>query len=156
MEELSSLIFALENKIPFYETENKNVSSSTVGWHLQHSLLVINGIIKSLEKSNPQEYKWAFNYKKTLVLISGKIPRGVGKAPKSVQPTEVISKALLAQHIKNAKDNIILLIAMHPNQYFLHPYFGQLNLKPTIKFLKIHTRHHLHIVNDIMKEKQAG
>ena len=152
MDELTSLIFALESKIPFYETENKRVSNADVGWHLQHSLLVINGIIKSLEKSNPKEYKWSFNYKKMLVLISGKIPRGVGRAPKSVQPTEVISKALLVQETELAKASIALLSAMHPDQHFLHPYFGKLNVKPTIKFLKIHTRHHLHIINDMLRK----
>ena len=37
------------------------------------------------------------------------------------------------------------------HQYFTHPIFKNLNKKQTIKFLKLHTNHHIKIVNDILK-----
>lgn len=35
--------------------------------------------------------------------------------------------------------------------FFKHPYFGNLNVKDAIKMLKLHTRHHIDIINDIIK-----
>ena len=90
---------------------------------------------------------------KTLIFTLGKIPRGKGKAPKVVQPKEDVTQALLTEDIVKAKENIATLSNGHKNQYFLHPYFGHLNVRPTIKFLKIHTKHHLNIINDILLVK---
>jgi hypothetical protein len=36
------------------------------------------------------------------------------------------------------------------NQFFPHPFLGNLNKKQTIHFLSIHTLHHLKIINDIL------
>jgi hypothetical protein len=59
----------------------------------------------------------------------------------------------LKDSIAKAKENIASLASAQKNHYFEHPYFGKLNLKPTIKFLKIHTKHHLKIINDILLVK---
>ena len=39
----------------------------------------------------------------------------------------------------------------HHNAYFRHLIFGNLNKKRTIRFLQIHTAHHLKIIQDILK-----
>ena len=153
MQELSKLINSLEEKIPTMDIENTNISTAKVGWHIQHSLLVINSIINGLKQSDPTSYSWKFNLNRTFIWTIGKIPRGKGKAPKVVIPKEEITNAILLDSLAKAKENIASLFSAHKNQYFLHPYFGHLNLKPTIKFLKIHTKHHLDIINDIAKAK---
>ena len=153
MKGLEQLITSLEEKIPQMDKEQTSVSAANVGWHIQHSLLVINTIIKGLKKSNPKSYQWKFNLNKTLIFTIGRIPRGKGKAPKEVQPIEEITPAFLLESLAKAKENIAALASMQRNQYFLHPYFGHLNLKSTIKFLKIHTKHHLYIINDIVNIK---
>jgi hypothetical protein len=39
------------------------------------------------------------------------------------------------------------------DHFFEHPYFGKLKLKETIRFLEIHTTHHLSIIEDIVITK---
>ena len=153
MKELYKLLAFLEECIPMMNKVNKTISAASVGWHIQHSLLVVNTIIKALKQSDPNTYQWKFNLNKTLIFSLGKIPRGKGKAPKVVQPNDEITKALLLQSVEHAKKSIAELQNIHKNQFFLHPYFGHLNVKPTIKFLKIHTQHHIKIINDILLVK---
>ncbi len=153
MQELSKLIKSLEEKIPMMDAANTQISSAKVGWHIQHSLMVINSIINGLKQSDPNTYQWKFNLNKTLIFTLGKIPRGKGKAPKVVQPKEEITKDTLLESVEKANISVAELNNVQKNQYFLHPYFGHLNLKPTLKFLKIHTKHHLKIINDILLVK---
>ena len=153
MQELSKLIKSLEEKIPMMDAANTQISSAKVGWHIQHSLMVINSIINGLKQSDPTMYQWKFNLNKTLIFTLGKIPRGKGKAPKAVQPKEEITKDTLLESVEKANISVAELNKVQKNQYFLHPYFGHLNVKPTIKFLKIHTKHHLKIINDILLVK---
>lgn len=151
MKQLTTLIIALEEKVPMLEIENLQISKAKVGWHIQHSLMVVNNIINVLKKADPKAYKWSFNLNRVLVFSMGKIPRGKGKAPKTVLPQDNITSALLYEHIEKAKMNASFLPQLHKNQHFKHPYFGPLNLKPTIKFLVMHTKHHLEIIEDILK-----
>ncbi len=153
MQELNKLVAFFEEKIPMMDKVNTTTSAATVGWHIQHSLLVINSIINGLKQSDPNTYQWKFNLSRTFIWTIGKIPRGKGKAPNVVIPKEEITSALLKYRIAKAKENIASLASAQKNHYFEHPYFGKLNLKPTIKFLKIHTKHHLKIINDILLVK---
>lgn len=154
MKKLEALLTELENKIPKQEVMNLMVSKSSVGWHIEHSLLTFNLIIETLKKSNPKDYKWTFNFMRTLVFAMNKIPRGKAKAPDRVQPKTLFSKETLENHIYNSKQKLKELEGLHRNSYFPHPYFNLLNLKPTIRFLSIHTKHHINIINDILKSKE--
>ena len=86
MSNLKTLVNQLESYIANYEKVNLTVSQSSIGWHIDHSLIVINGLIDQLKKSNPEQYKWQFNWIRILIQIINKIPRGKAKAPKVVQP----------------------------------------------------------------------
>lgn len=130
---------------------NKSVSKSPVIWHLAHSVKVINSIIKALKTSNPDDYKPRFNLVGTVVLTAGSIPRGRGKAPKRSQPEENIDVETLKKYIELARKEFSNLKNLDTKSYFDHPYFGQLNLKKSRKFIKIHTRHHLKIIKDILE-----
>ena len=151
MTELNQLLQQLEIQINNHEKLNPAISQSSIGWHIDHSLLVINGIVKQLQNSNPTDYNYRFNYLRTYIKLLNKIPRGKGKAPKVVQPTETPSIEMLTLKLLDAKNTILELENLHPNSYFAHPYFGNLNVKTTLWFLKLHTKHHLKIIEDIGK-----
>ena len=146
------LFNALENKLSDIEKSNITISTQNVGWHIHHSLLVIQSICKTVIASNENEYKWSFNIKRTIVILLNKIPRGKGKAPTRVVPTQIANSATLREQLNSAKELYQKMLNCKPNQYFSHPYFGMLNLKTTLLFLQIHTKHHLKIIDDIVNK----
>lgn len=151
MNPLLSLLLLLEIYISNLDKRNSKVSNSTVGWQIDHSLLVINGIVEQLEISNPNEFQPKWNFPKFMVFTTGKIPRGKAKAPKVVIPTQVATQEELKAKLEAAKNNILKLNSLSENQFFNHPYFKDLNVKQTEKFLVIHTKHHLKIIQDILR-----
>ena len=150
-EKLTQLVLQLENQIPHASFSNPAISASTVGWQIEHSLLSVNLITERLKKSNPKEYVWKFNIGRYMIFTTQKIPRGRAQAPDVVQPKADFNTDSLKAAIERAKESIKELNTLDSNQYFEHPYFGKLNLKPAIQFLQIHTQHHLAIINDIIK-----
>ena len=149
MKKLQLLIAQLESHIPNYEKANTAVSQSTIGWQIDHSLLVINGVIAQLKGSDPENYKWKFNKYRTLIQVTNTIPRGKIRVPKSVKPIDVATIEDLNTKLELAKKNLADMQALPAKSYFTHPFFGDLKLKSTIWFLKLHTRHHLKIIEDI-------
>ncbi len=151
MKPLEHLLHQLESHLPNLDKTNSKVSNSTIGWQIDHCLLVINGIISQLEISNPNEYQPTWNFPKFMVFTMGKIPRGKAKAPKVVIPTHVANQEELKAKLEAAKNNILKLDSFSENQFFKHPFFKDLNVKQTEKFLVIHTKHHLKIIQDILR-----
>jgi hypothetical protein len=129
---------------------NTTVSTVDVGWHIEHSSLVIIKIFESVSKSDPKKYKWKFNIKRSFVFFLNKFPRGKAKAPEIVKPKQN-EKVDFTQLLIQTKDAVQKLKQADKNQYFLHPFFGNLNKKNTFIMLDIHTRHHLAIVRDIIR-----
>lgn len=152
MNRLTALVNELETKIQHSEKMNHAVSKSSVGWHIQHSLLVASQIIAAVEKSNAADYKSEFNLRKFFIYTVNKIPRGKAKAPESVVPKEDFNIDELNKDFQLLKSRLNVLNTLQPNNYFKHPYFGNLNLKDTVKMLKLHTKHHINIINDIIKD----
>jgi hypothetical protein len=150
MNTLKTLVQQLEAQIPNAAATNTAITTSTVGWQIEHALLTINQIIRTVAASNPTEYKWAFNLMRTVVFFRQSIPRGRAKAPKVVQPKENITAATITAELAKTYELLEVLPTLEPNNFFPHPYFGNLNRQQTIKFLNIHTAHHLHIIIDIV------
>jgi hypothetical protein len=153
MEELKRLLTELESKIPNQELLNPLISKSSVGWHIEHILLTMNLVIESILKSNPDNYKRTFNLNRFIVFTMNKIPRGKVKAPRLVRPQEDFTTDSIKSHLEKVKSNMGKLDTLSANNYFEHPFMGQLNLKPTIRFIKIHTNHHLNIIKEIIESK---
>jgi hypothetical protein len=150
MNKLNTLLDQLEAKVAYFDVENLPVSQGKIGWHIEHSLLVISGITKTLAKSNPSDYKWKFSFVKAIVMITKKFPRGRAKAPQTTQPKSEVTAENLSVHIAKTRERIKELNTMNSDVFFTHPFFGDLKLRQAIRFLEIHTNHHLKIINDIV------
>jgi hypothetical protein len=150
MDNLENLIDTLSIKVTDFEKINTKISSVSVGWHIAHSTLVIKQIIEQLEKSDIKDYKWEFNLSRFFVFSLNKIPRGKGKAPKSVQIEDDFTIENLKKYLEIAKSKVIQINTLQNNSYFTHPFFGKLNLKASKKMLQIHTKHHIKIIEDII------
>lgn len=151
MKKLNELLDQVNNQLINTEKINLDISKASVSWHLDHILKVINLVTENVSQSDPTEFKQGFNLPRFIVFLTGKIPRGKAKAPKSVQSYEKILEIDLRNQLEMAKISVTRLEKLQPYSHFKHPYFGFINVKQTIYFLKIHTKHHLKIVNDIVK-----
>ncbi len=149
MKKLQSILDQIESHIPDFEKTNPVVSQSTIGWQIDHSLLVINLVVTELKNSKPENYKWKFNKIRLLIQITNTIPRGKVRVPKAVKPNDVTTIEDLKGKLEISKKNIAALNSLPAKSYFTHPFFGDLKLKSAIWFLKLHTKHHLKIIEEI-------
>ena len=139
------------NYIPKRDARNQKISEADVAWHLDHSLKTINRICDALEESNPDNFKSSFSFSRMFVFTSGIIPRGVAQSPKSVRPPKIILTDSIYLQLEEAKESLKKIEALDAKAYFKHPYFKKLDKGQTMRFLKIHTKHHLKIIRDILK-----
>lgn len=151
IEVLNKLLMEIEENIPLKDKTNPKVTKSDVGWQLDHSLKVFNAVSEWTAKSNPKDYKREFNFWRTILFPLKYIPRGKAKAPKFVLPPEIITSDDLHTQLQTAKNHIGTLKNLPKTAYFKHFIFGKLSKKQTLRFLQMHTNHHLKIVRDILK-----
>ena len=148
---LAAELVEIESMLPYRDFLSEEVSKVDVAWHMDHSLKVINGVIKNLHSSDPDEYRKEFNFVRMMVFAVGSMPRGVGKAPAStLPPEEIITEDILDQS-NEAKLSVESLNSAHSHSHFNHPVFGLLDLEDSKKFLEIHINHHLAIIRDIIE-----
>jgi hypothetical protein len=150
---LEKEIKTITTTIPHYKKQNDTVSKSGVDWHIDHSLKVILAVSDSMKKSDPEKYKWSFSFIRTIIFIVGRFPRGKAKAPKITSSNEEIDESKLLSQLALVKEQLLEIENLPKNSNFKHPIFGVLNLKQTIKFLRLHTQHHLKITNEIISIK---
>ncbi len=150
MKLLKTLLEELRENIPNHSKTAPAVSASSVGWHIEHALLVLDVTVKALQKSDPAAYKWSFNIWRTVLFFLGRFPRGKGKAPKVVQPSEAFDETSLRLHLQETKERVETISMLHSRHFLNHPYFGMLNRKDAVWFMELHTRHHLNIIRDIL------
>lgn len=136
--------------IPQRDKLNPKVSQVDVAWHLDHSLKTINKVCEALEASNPEEFRSNFSLSRIVVFTCGVIPRGVAQSPQSVRPPKVISTDSLYLQLEQARENLKKLETLDSKAHFEHPYFKVIDKGQSMRFLKIHTQHHVKIIRDIL------
>ena len=152
MKHLALELTEIRKYIPQKDQYEASVSKANVAWHLSHMLMVIDSVCKAMQKSKPENYKSKFNLNRTLVFTLNKIPRGRGRSPKIVRPPDDISAAHIEQQLSEVSTALAAYVQLETNAHFTHPFFGMLNKKQAVKFLKIHTEHHLKIVREVLKK----
>lgn len=148
---LEKLLKNIESLLSEIDKKNLEVSKVSVGWHLEHCLLIINGSLKGLTMSNPGNYNPKFSIKKFIFLTFRQIPRGKINAPKQFVPLEIATKDTIKKLLILANERLKPVENLPSKSYITHPFLGDLDKKTTLNFLEIHTNHHLKIVNDILK-----
>ncbi|AGC75161.1 hypothetical protein LX97_02461 [Nonlabens dokdonensis] len=151
IERLKNQLNEIESFIHKGDIHKEKISQKGTYWHIDHSLKVLEGIPEVLKNSNPQDYKPKFSFIKFMIMNTGYMPRGKGRAPKQVIPEGELSKKELLLKFEKVKTNIESLKTLEKDKTFKHPLFGWLNLNDTVKFMGIHTHHHIKIIRDILK-----
>ncbi len=136
------------------ELRVERVSRWSIGQQVDHVLKVLEAGKRLLDDSTAPLPR-GMNLLGHLTLATGWIPRGVGKSPKSVLPAEQAPADLAerASHLRKIYCERTLPEALlaDPKPVFPHPYFGGLTALQGLRFLGIHTHHHLKIVADIRR-----
>ena len=148
---LQNALNTIESYIQHSERINTNVSKVNVAWQLDHSLKVINSVVKNMQNSDPVLYKDNFSFLGKLLLKLKFFPRGKAKAPKYVMPSKTILIDDIKTQLAEARQNIKTIPNLDKNAFFKHPLFGNVNTSRVIRFLDAHTNHHLKIVKSILK-----
>lgn len=135
------------------DSKNPEVSEAAVSWHMDHIFLVVNEIYETVEESEESDFKNEFNMTRAYVFTFNSIPRGRATAPESVRPKDNIDIDAIQIHYDQALATVEKFSELPENKHINHPVFGTINRDQTIKFLTIHTEHHLKIIRDILKDK---
>jgi hypothetical protein len=135
------------------------VSGWSVGQQVDHMLNVAHGVFYRLT-GDGEEVPHGINLSGRLLLGIGWLPRGVGKSPKSVLPGEVPIADELGARLARLRGDFQGLrfrtgLLASRRRLFKHPYFGGLDCAQTLRFLSVHTHHHLKIVRDIRRAAGA-
>ena len=86
------LVVELERKIKFRDCKDLSVSQTAVSWQIDHSLRVMNVVFDTMLKNKFEtKNERKFNFLKYVIFVTGIIPRGKAKAPKSVQSFDEIT-----------------------------------------------------------------
>jgi hypothetical protein len=149
MKKLYHILDYFETILDKTEIENQNISSSSIGWHIEHTLVSIDLIVEALRKLPQTPYKPIHSFSKYFILITGQIPRGRAKAPSYTLPKQY-DQNTLALRINQTRKQIQSINEIPTHHYFTHPFFGPMNKFETKRMLYIHSWHHVKIIKDII------
>jgi hypothetical protein len=126
--------------------------------HLRRSDLTILSAISSLDMNGPSNGSPSFAGR--LVLLSGFIPRGRGRAPGATVPLEV-NPLSLPQGLQEVRAGFVALLPdlgrlSRSRATIKHPVLGRFTVSQMIAFAGIHHHHHQKIIKDIRRVATAS
>ena len=150
MDKIEIQLQKIESLLSKIDLTNEKISKASVGWHLEHLLLILNSSLKGLTMTNPTDYNPKFSLKKFVFLNFGMIPRGKIRAPKQFIPLEVPTRESILKLMNLAKTRLEAVKNLPEKSFITHPFLGDFDKKTTLRFLWLHSNHHLKIVDDIL------
>ena len=132
----------------------ERISNWSVGQHLNHLMKADRSIFEFFP--NPDEGPLrAVTPVGRIVLWSGWIPRGKGKAPVATQPDDPAIDALIAE-VETVQSLFSHSIEppealLEPRAIAKHPVFGGLNRAQWLRFVAVHHHHHAKIIRDVLR-----
>ena len=151
MKNIDDQLQKMESLLPKIDVTNEKISKASIGWHLEHSLLILNSSLKGLTMTDPKDYNPKSSLKKFVFLNFGLIPRGKIRAPKQFFPLEIPTQESILKLLNLAKERLEATKELPEKSFITHPFLGDFDKKTTLRFLWLHTNHHLKIVDDILR-----
>ena len=142
---------ALATWVDRRESLHAPTSSWNVGQQIEHCCLVIGGVHDALQRSQPPVPRAKISLVRRGVFLTGRIPQGRAQAPRSVHPEPAPARAHLDACLQQARQQVEAIRAMAPDAWFKHFVFDVLKRDEALRFLQIHTDHHLRIIQQIAR-----
>ena len=135
---------------------DERVSAWSVAEHLDHLYKVSLSIVRRLAEEGVQPSPKGVSFLGRAVLWSGWIPRGRGKTPERLG-----GKPCTAEDLEHSLEKLERAVEALPagaaassrGAIVPHPKFGGLTPPQALRFLVVHTAHHLRIVGEIVRSR---
>jgi hypothetical protein len=122
--------------------------------HIDHSVKVMSSIVRRLLQADADPGR-PLSAVGRLILLFGWIPRGRGKSPERLRGARTTREELAAA-LDALASQLARLEASHlalaRGPVVPHPRFGGMTPPQAVRFAAIHTKHHLKIVADLLRQ----
>ncbi len=149
---LNQTLDQLNAHIPKASLQKAAISKWSVGMQIEHALISTHGICQALIDSKPYPGKVKKGFIRGVIMLTGFIPRGRGKAPQASLPNEKITEPELYERLSKAREVAQKAAMSAPDSWWKHAIFGIMKRDEALKFTGIHNKHHLKIIQDILSD----
>jgi hypothetical protein len=145
--------------------ERTDVSGWSVFEQVQHVLIAnkwaLSAVVAMLLGQGDYAESGRKNLLGTVLLALGWIPRGRAQAPATARPNPDVEIAELSSSLQKQRGYLERITDRRGElaslkKRFQHPVLGDFSAEDGIRFVRVHTRHHLTIVDDILKASSAS
>jgi hypothetical protein len=126
------------------------ISRWSVGMHIHHCSLAMVGVARAVMRQSGARPRWSPNVLRTMVLVTGCIPRGRAQTPAEARPEPGFDERRLVSALRDAEEMVRELVDAPADAWFRHFALGIIRMRSVPRFLEIHNRHHLRIIRDIL------
>jgi hypothetical protein len=145
----------MREAIAHAEVVAPSVSAWSVGMHVNHCCLAMIGTCRVLEKSTAPPPPSRPPLIRVVVFTTGRFIRGRAQSPERALPRADIPVAELTSLLEEAERQVAAAGNLEAGRWFKHFMFGVLKRDDALQFLRIHNRHHLRIVSDIVSAQKG-